>query len=409
MNVDLMRRVDKYAGDVLIHLLNIGLRLKSFVWSSRVAHHSAGHAPQSIVLAKFFGMGSILQSAALMAKLKENYPSCRIIFVSFRDNARMLSLLAPIDEIISIRNSNIFLMIRDTIHCLFILRARRINFFMNLEFYSRYTTLMGYFSNSRFHVGFHTISLWHRKELLTHCIHLMNDRFLRDNFLVFFEATKVKLDEDRIVKVPVSISRHPDSSVVLKMKEDSHRKAQALRRSFGVNGDYIVLSPYTAHHLRGLRSWKKEYWRELAALLTERVKMPLVAMGGPKDRGPVHEIFGDSVYNAIGLLDLESDLVLIQQARLVISVDTALAHFADLLGVSVIVLSGPDAPTLFGVSNPRSKILYQSISCRPCTNVLEGRWSDCSNNVCLQTLLPSRVLAEVISSLNSPQFVSSQS
>src|SRR5208282_1398207 len=97
MKIKWMERIDKHLGDALIYAVCGVIKLRSFLPG---ATHSSPHLkfPKVIVIAKFFGMGSILQTIPLMQEIKKEYPSCKLVFLSFSGNAPLVSMLECVDE-----------------------------------------------------------------------------------------------------------------------------------------------------------------------------------------------------------------------------------------------------------------------------------------------------------------------
>jgi len=395
MNTNSMLWVDKYVGGILIYLLQIVLKLNPF--GQRKCVSDSTESPRKIVVIKCFGMGSILQAGPLLRKIKEVYPSVELTFVTFDQNVDLLKMVSFVDEVLAIRTLNIFLFIWDTLYCLGKVRRKAPDYFMNLEFYSRFTTLFGYFSGSRFHLGFHALSINSRKALLTHCLLLMNQRHVRDNFLLFCESINTQLDKDRLVKAPTPHAAPPPPALMFRLKDHHFQEARQVRDSLGIKGDYVVLSPTCGESLGHLKKWKNASWKELALILGDKIRMPLLALGILQDNSYIHEIFGDLVHNSAGDPCFGAYQTLIKEARLVISLDSGPAHLADFLEVPVIALFGPETPGFYGVSNPKSRNLHFDIACSPCFNILEGKSSDCKNNVCMQSLTPSQVVALAVS------------
>ena len=54
--------------------------------------------PKLIVINKFFGLGSILLSSNLVRGIKKKYPDAKIIFLTFKENQKLLELLGIVDE-----------------------------------------------------------------------------------------------------------------------------------------------------------------------------------------------------------------------------------------------------------------------------------------------------------------------
>ena len=67
-------------------------------------HHAKPviNPPKTIVLIKFWGLGSITLSLPLIKSLKQQYPSTKIVFVTLDKHRELLELCPLIDTILSI-------------------------------------------------------------------------------------------------------------------------------------------------------------------------------------------------------------------------------------------------------------------------------------------------------------------
>jgi ADP-heptose:LPS heptosyltransferase len=58
-------------------------------------------------------------------------------------------------------------------------------------------------------------------------------------------------------------------------------------------------------------------------------------------------------------------------------------------------LFGPETPALFGPLGRHTHVIWGELSCSPCVNVLNHRFSPCNDNVCMQRITVEQVYAEV--------------
>ena len=96
-------------------------------------------------------------------------------------------------------------------------------------------------------------------------------------------------------------------------------------------------------------------------------------------------IFADALRSLVELLEL------INFSRLLISNDNGLIHFASLTQTPIVALFSTDSPFVYGPLG-NCVILYAFFHCSPCISFLNNKRSRCTNNLCLQTLEPAKVL-----------------
>ncbi len=112
--------------------------------------------------------------------------------------------------------------------------------------------------------------------------------------------------------------------------------------------------------------------------LCEKIKYPIVLLGGKEDRlagDEIASIDAIKIYNSCGRFSLNESADLISQAKLVITHDTGLMHIAAAFKKSIISVWGNTVPQ-FGMdayygdtSNKDTKFEVHNLSCRPCSKI----------------------------------------
>ena len=128
MKLNLTYLIDKYLGEMI---------LMPFAWLASLSHlvsaPPGSDSPRSVAVAKFLGLGSIIHALPLLQKIRQSYPECRIVFLSFSKNGPFLSLLKLVDEVVLIRTSSPVVFAWDIFRCAAKLRRMRLDFFLDLE------------------------------------------------------------------------------------------------------------------------------------------------------------------------------------------------------------------------------------------------------------------------------------
>ena len=177
---------------------------------------------------------------------------------------------------------------------------------------------------------------------------------------------------------------------------------------------YAVLQTPTAV---AYKQWPIAHWRTLVAALLERgLQLVLTGAASDADRAVVAAVKADfdegRVVDAAGALDLGEVGTLLRASSVYIGGDTSITHLAAACDVAVIALYGPINPRYFGPWPPnptlevpyvahalvqragRTTVLQGSPPCVPCDRAGCLDRND-SASVCLMTLAPARVVAEV--------------
>ncbi len=92
--------VDRFIGAPAAYVLSLMARLPGIILHND--HTIRPEDVQCIVIAQFLGMGSILQTTALIRELKASFPDANVLFVTSRSTRSLLERLDGIDKILCI-------------------------------------------------------------------------------------------------------------------------------------------------------------------------------------------------------------------------------------------------------------------------------------------------------------------
>ena len=139
-----------------------------------------------------------------------------------------------------------------------------------------------------------------------------------------------------------------------RLSSDPGQVRRTLER-FGIGGDYAVLCP-------GAEYGPAKRWPYFAAL-AEKMPLPAVILGSPKDADAASGIKGN---NLAGKTTLDEAIDLIAGARCVVSNDSGLMHVAAALGRPLVALFGSSSPLHTPPRGPASQVLWLKLECSPC-------------------------------------------
>jgi len=171
---------------------------------------------------------------------------------------------------------------------------------------------------------------------------------------------------------------------------------------------------YVVCHLgasNSLKFWQASSWQVLINNLRKQ-KYEVVLSVGPNEEYLIKEVDPDYQYHHVpGTYSLIQMWALVEQAKLMVSVDTGIAHFAKLTGTPIVTLFGPGSPISHGEGLFWKKSIHyhatkdnficrdQSILFRRKVNWLNrcGRGvSECKTpGACMGELSPHQILASL--------------
>lgn len=154
-------------------------------------------------------------------------------------------------------------------------------------------------------------------------------------------------------------------------KEEVNLKAFFRKNNLGEVKPYIAFVVGAAHATKRLPVIR-------IIELCQKLKMPVILLGGPEDEGPgafIAEQAGDQVVSACGKLKLNESASVVRQAEKVISHDTGLMHIAAAFNKEIISVWGNTIPEFgmypyYGRNEDRNTTMeVKGLSCRPCSKI----------------------------------------
>ena len=141
--------------------------------------------------------------------------------------------------------------------------------------------------------------------------------------------------------------------------------AQAMRDQHGLQKRYAVICPFTT---RPQKHWTETLWAETAAHLAKDFNLAIVLLGGPQEAAGgrrIRSLTDVGLVDFTGQTTLGQAAALVEQAALVIGVDTALTHLGTAFKRPTIALFGATCPYL-STSSSRTIVVYNRLTCSPC-------------------------------------------
>lgn len=379
MNLNVMRLIDRYAGAILISLLCLTKPFKRLGYLITRRQTDPSKA-KTIVIQKYFGMGSIANGFPLINRLREHFPGVRIVFITFEANRHFLELTGMADEVITVRPTSLWRFSADCLRAIAKCRRQKVDICFDLEFFSNFSMIMSYMFGAPTRVGFFTY-FNRRSALLTHPAPFNHYRHISRVFLAMGEMIGLSVNNGDF-----EFRLHSRLPVVGgKLKEILED---------GAGEQMIVINP-NASSLCEMRRWPPENFAKLINRLTaEYPQYRIVLIGAPAERPYVEQVrrLADlpqhKVVNLAGKTDLDMLLGLLEMAFLLISNDSGPVHLASGYHTNTVALFGPETPILYRPRNPNAVVLYnQELYCSPCINVLDNKsFEECRDVKCMSSI-----------------------
>lgn len=401
--VQRFRRLDLVVGIPLAWLATRWRRLREA--TDRCADPNPTATPASLLLIKLSENGSVVLLAPVMAQIAERWPTARCTFLTFEENREVLALVPGMGtaRVLAIDPSSPLRFLMTLGSALRELRARPVDVALDLEHFSRFTSLLAFASRARRRVGFHRFALegLYRGDLFTHRVAYNPYVHTSQAFLGLVDAIDEDPTELPLVKRPV-----PSAPPALPPFEVSPHAAASIRRKLeaahaGPIGDarLFVLNPNASERIP-IRKWPLERYVELAHRLLETPGHLVVLIGKGEDRHDARALQatlpGSRCLNLCGETDLSELLALLAAGAALITNDSGPAHFGALTRTPTVVLFGPESPTLYAPLGDHHRSLYAGLQCSPCVSAYNHRQTPCNRARCLEAIEVEQVLGALV-------------
>jgi len=168
-------------------------------------------------------------------------------------------------------------------------------------------------------------------------------------------------------------------------------------RKFGIKlRNYIVFHPGAS---TPLKEWPEERWRALAIHFTKAGHNIIFTGHGVVEEAMITRVMASlpGCVNLCGRLKWSSFVCIIQEAQLLVSVDTVAGHIAGAVGTPSQVLTIGRNPYLWKPMGGRSQMLMAPVPCAPC-----HRNYGCAGMECMRDVTVEHVIQACLHSMKQP-------
>jgi len=159
--------------------------------------------PKKILILKFIGMGSITLASSIVKNIRRKYKDTKIYFLTFRENQEILDILSLADKVMIIDPRNPWLLLKTIIGSLLFCWREHIDIALDIEFYSKFSTIMSFLSGARWRVGFYLARYW-RNSLINVPIYFNPSRHILEIFSMF--SNSLLIDDQDLYPLKIETS-----------------------------------------------------------------------------------------------------------------------------------------------------------------------------------------------------------
>ena len=317
-----------------------------------------------------------------MRRLQRTYRPENVWFLAFDDSRAILEVMAflPKENLITIPTRNLGAFVAGAWAAMRRIWSLRIDTVLDLEFFSRASALIAWLSGARRRVGAHNYfgEGPGRGRLMTHGIKFNPHLHISQMFQAMAEAvTLPDATLQRLEFTPPPLKPIEDRFIPT---PDEQAAVDRLLRECGWNpGERIVLlnSNISDRELIPLRKWDEGNYAEVGRqILAQYPDTRVLLTGAPGEAEAVQQlersVGSPRCRSVAGRTSLRELFTLYTRAVLMVTNDSGPAHFATLADLPVVVLFGPESPSLWTPLGRSVHVVYRGLACSPAAWLRDG-------------------------------------
>ncbi|MBN2301206.1 MAG: glycosyltransferase family 9 protein [Lentisphaerae bacterium] len=388
--------LDKLVGRPLCAILSVAELLRQTI------SRRSDTMPRKIVFIKLIEMGSTVLACSAFEEASKMVGKKNMFILVFEQNRAIVDLLPYFERenVITINDSNLVSFILGLFKAMHRLRREKVDAAIDMEGLTRSSAIITYLTGARRRVGYYNFSSEgpYRGRLFTDELAYNFQHHISRMFLALVRS--LKAPRDQVPKLKEYISSK--DIVVAKFSPDQQEKEEILAlvesRIPGARNKTLILLNPNCSDLLPLRRWPAEKFVALGQkLIAEHADVLIVITGAPGEKIEAEKIASsiaqsDRVCSLAGFTTMRQLLTLYCVSKLLVSNDSGPCHFAALTPINIIALFGPETPLLYAPVSDKATCITANLACSPCVNMLNHRFSPCSENKCMQSISIEQVL-----------------
>ena len=367
MDIKKKQKLDLILGSFSLFVL----RLPVIILGLLLERDHSPVAQGNILFIKMQGGGSLVLAFPAILSIRKRYQSRKLMLLTTSSIAHFGESLSVFDEIICITDKNLLSMFMSMLSAWW--RCFRVDTVVDLEVYSRLTTVFSVLTAARNRIGFYLESAFWRRRIQTHLIFF--NRFA--GVYHFYEQVAKLLNASL---VPIE-----ECTEIFKKNLKTVPKREGVKRiSIG-----HACSEMGTERMLTADQWLSVFLRR--GITCEEV----VFLGAESDYGMAQSIIKilaphfpcASFLNMCGALSLIRSISYLNSSDEFWGIDSALLHYARLLGKKSVSFWGPTDPMTRLKDFPHipSEVYYRKVPCSPCIHVAEE--PPCKgDNICITSI-----------------------
>ncbi|HTR31370.1 MAG TPA: glycosyltransferase family 9 protein [Puia sp.] len=377
MQIRRKQKIDWYAGYLLIGILLPVTRLLGIALRR---DHSTARAPKRIVFVKLMGLGSLIVASDAVRAIRVQYPGTRLVLLTDKNISDGIEPFQLFDEIWPVDTERPGATVRGIARFLLHTWTWRRLWVIDLEVYSKLTTVLALLTLARNRFGFYLSYVPFRRFLNTHNITFDQSVYLEDNYR--YLARQVTGTALPIFVPPV--------------------------RQHELDKPVILLNN-TCSGLAFVRKLPDKTFAAIIQWVLENTGYGVAILGMDRDREAINRVIDsqpglygcrERILNFAGIAENFAAYYafLRDKGVCLVTIDSGPLHIARKLGLPTISIWGPTNPDNYLKIDPqemkRHLYHYAGSPCSPCVHHYETL--PCGgNNFCMKNIPAEAIIAKI--------------
>lgn len=391
---DLFRAIDRWVGIPLCAFFSLFAPLK-WLWIRVFPPRPF----KKILIIKLIEIGAVVHAYPFLKKIQEDYPAAEIYILTFSKNREIFNLFSrslKIKEIITINEEGLWHLTADLWQTIWRVVVLRPCLTVDLEFFSRASALLSFFSGAPKTVGFYAYGFegLYRGDFLSHKVAYNPLVHTSVNYLSLAQALKEPFKNS-----PEAYQFIDRSSLSFPVYTHDPQVRQSLS-IFNLPQNKCIFLMNMGEGNIPLREWPLENFKRVAEEIlkdSQNVVLLVGAQSGQqKAQDLMEELEHERLLNYCGKTSLLQLMEIFMLSHALIANDGGLGHLAMMTSIKKYILYGPETPQVFSPLGPHTHVFYSHWPCSPCLSALNHRYSACRDNQCLKAIKPDEVIKIVL-------------
>ncbi|MBL8028751.1 MAG: glycosyltransferase family 9 protein [Fibrobacteres bacterium] len=355
---------------------------------------SEGFVPSSFLIVKLCCLGDSMLSLIALSALKRKYSGSSFTVLCTSRNSWIYERSALFDEVVILPITGLK-GIREIKKLSAIFRVfnyllkRCYDAVIDLDVYYRFTTVLAFSPDRKFSAGFRSPRSIDRAAFYDYSV---NRDMAVPEWKQFYELL-----------APFKLEVSPDFVMLSCSKLEIELAKRMIASHIKDERKLIAIVPGSSENWKQKR-WSPQSFASMMTFLAKTGKFSFVIIGTKDEASIGNEIvalFGnkDIAVNVAGKTTPGVLVALISQIDGMVSNDTGPMHMAALAGKPVVGLFGPTDERKWTPPSKVFKVMTSDCPKRPCDRI--SRMPQCSQKLCLDTIVPEKVADVLVELLNS--------